>query len=214
VQDVLAAWSRLLAQDGLGVLFYLQSRVGRIPPNDGEMRGLLRGLSVHTLEISRYVSAVSCRLTSPRRGLDLGTLSLVTSFDRYSSFSPLISQLGDGITPSSLLALIPPLSSEISTLLADPPWTPFSEVDARVLAMARWFKSDFMRWVDPIMCPSCGGKTAAAGGVEPSRKQRQDGAGRVELHVCVDGGCGGEKAFARYGKIATLVKTREGRCGE
>jgi peptide-N4-(N-acetyl-beta-glucosaminyl)asparagine amidase len=139
---------------------------------------------------------------------------LVVLFDHRSLCDPLIPQLGDGITPTSLLALIPALSSEISTLLADPPWTPFSEIDARVLAMARWFKSDFMRWVDPIMCPSCGGKTAAAGNVEPSWKQRQDGAGRVELHVCVDGGCGGEKAFARYGKVATLAKTREGRCGE
>jgi hypothetical protein len=58
VQDVLAAWSRLLTQDGLGVLYFLQSRVGGISPNDGEMRGLLRGLSVHTLETSQYVSAI------------------------------------------------------------------------------------------------------------------------------------------------------------
>ena len=70
-----------------------------------------------------------------------------------------------------------------------------------------------MRWIDPINCPICRGKTEMTALVEPTAEERKD-ASRVELHKCVDGGCGGSRRFARYTKSSKLLYTREGRCGE
>lgn len=99
----------------------------------------------------------------------------------------------------------------IEGLKQSPPFEPFGEEEAVVLAMAQWFKHDFMTWVDPIKCPYCGGETRAAGSVQPTRSEVEQGAGRVELHRCIL--CPGERRFMRVGKILTLLKTREGRCG-
>jgi len=101
-----------------------------------------------------------------------------------------------------------------SKYLADPPYQPFGLEDAKVHALAHWFKNDFMRWVDPVPCPKCGGNTEAAGDAEPTEAERQDGGGRVELHRCVDEACKAVRRFVRYSMIETLVRTREGRCGE
>lgn len=98
--------------------------------------------------------------------------------------------------------------------MADPPFQPFGHDDALALALVKWFKGSFMRWIDPITCPDCKGPTTSIGGDDPSEKEKLDGAGRVELHGCVDPVCGGVRRFCRYNKTSTLFRTREGRCGE
>jgi peptide-N4-(N-acetyl-beta-glucosaminyl)asparagine amidase len=108
---------------------------------------------------------------------------------------------------------LPMLDSAMTRLMADPPFQPFGREDAKALALARWFKTSYMTWVDPIKCPACSGPTTAVGSVDPDRKERADGAGRTELHVC-KAQCGGSRRFARYNSISTLMRTREGRCGE
>ncbi|WVW80091.1 hypothetical protein I302_102064 [Kwoniella bestiolae CBS 10118] len=118
------------------------------------------------------------------------------------------------ITPYELRSLLPNLTSQTSSLLSTPPFKPFGQIDAEVLALAQWFKQDYMRWIDPIPCPKCHGPTSAIGSSEPSPAERADGAGRVELHKCVDGDCGEIRRFCRYGRIKALIRTREGRCGE
>ncbi|KAK8861540.1 hypothetical protein IAR55_002362 [Kwoniella newhampshirensis] len=116
---------------------------------------------------------------------------------------------------TTLSSLIPDLKVDIDTLLDSPPFRPFSYEDAHVLALCQWFKSSFMRWIDPVPCPRCSGPTHAVGSVSPTDQERSDGAERVELHECDDEeGCGGKRRFGRYGKIGTLLRTREGRCGE
>lgn len=71
-----------------------------------------------------------------------------------------------------------------------------------------------MTWVDPIKCPKCGGPTRSAGSATPTEEERRDGAGRVELHQCEDEGCNGQRRFRRYTRVQTLLRTKEGRCGE
>lgn len=106
------------------------------------------------------------------------------------------------------------MTSSIAFISSNPPFRPFDQVDAKVLALCRWFKNDYMRWVDPIRCPACGGPTFSAGTAPPDRTERCDGAARVELHVCKDKNCATERRFPRYGKVSTLLRTKEGRCGE
>lgn len=71
-----------------------------------------------------------------------------------------------------------------------------------------------MKWIDPIPCPRCGGTTRATGATAPTPSEASEGGGRVELHQCIDLGCGAVRRFVRYGKIGALLRTREGRCGE
>lgn len=89
-----------------------------------------------------------------------------------------------------------------------------SETDDFVLALARWFKSDYMTWIDPVPCPACQGPTKGTGSTNPTEAERSEGGGRVELHQCIRGGCGATRRFVRYGQIRPLMRTREGRCGE
>ncbi|WWC60252.1 uncharacterized protein I303_102818 [Kwoniella dejecticola CBS 10117] len=89
-----------------------------------------------------------------------------------------------------------------------------TEVDAEVSKLARWFKDDYMRWIDPAHCPKCDGPTTGVGSAEPTSAEREEGAGRVELHRCNDIKCGEMRRFCRYGKIKALIRSREGRCGE
>ena len=110
--------------------------------------------------------------------------------------------------------MLPSLESRTKALLAARPFTPFGREDAQAIALARWFKHDYMKWVDPIKCPFCGGPTNAIGSVEPTRLEKSKGAGRCELHRCTDGACRAERRFPRYGAVSALLRTREGRCGE
>ena len=107
--------------------------------------------------------------------------------------------------------MLPDLEAEIRELIARPPFKPFGQEDAHVLALARWFKSSFMKWVDPIPCTSCNGKTVGIGGAEPTYREREEGGGRVELHRCE--ACGTVVRFVRYGNPMTLLRERRGRCG-
>ncbi|OCF34733.1 hypothetical protein I316_03777 [Kwoniella heveanensis BCC8398] len=118
------------------------------------------------------------------------------------------------VTEYEIRSVLPDLSFATASLLSNLPFKPFGPVDAEVLALARWFKSSYMRWIDPIPCPTCGGPTFGAGSSQPMSHERLDGAGRVELHNCRDPACGGQRRFARYGKIRALLRSREGRCGE
>jgi peptide-N4-(N-acetyl-beta-glucosaminyl)asparagine amidase len=95
------------------------------------------------------------------------------------------------------------------------PTSTTSETDDFVLALAKWFKSDYMSWVDPIRCPVCDGPTQAAESVAPTPAERTEGGGRVELHRCsLEPACEGVRRFVRYGQIGPLLRSREGRCGE
>lgn len=85
------------------------------------------------------------------------------------------------------------------------------EVDRLVLVVARWFKHEYFRWVDPIKCPLCGGDTRGSA-VAPTDEERRDGAGRCELHTCVK--CGGSDRFPRYTEVKALMRSRRGRCGK
>lgn len=99
----------------------------------------------------------------------------------------------------------------IEALKQDPPFQPFGEEEAVVLAMSQWFKHDFMTWIDPIKCPKCGADTKFSGMAQPTQEELLDGAGRVESHRCVE--CQAERRFMRVNKVSTLLRTREGRCG-
>ncbi|ORY24400.1 hypothetical protein BCR39DRAFT_561576 [Naematelia encephala] len=128
-----------------------------------------------------------------------------------------ISQELDGLRTSELYSIIPmsSITTEANSLLAPPPFLPFGETDAQVLALARWFKSQYMRWVDPIPCSVCGGKTRSAGGTEPTPEERSEGAGRVEIHECAEEtNCSARTRFPRYRSVRSLIRTRTGRCGE
>ncbi|WVF67140.1 hypothetical protein IAT40_001885 [Kwoniella sp. CBS 6097] len=118
------------------------------------------------------------------------------------------------VTEYEIRSVLPDQPYATASLLSNPPFKPFGPVDAEVLALARWFKESYMRWIDPIPCPTCGGPTIGAGSAEPMSHERLDGAGRIESHNCKDPKCGGHRRFARYGKIRALLRSREGRCGE
>ena len=110
-------------------------------------------------------------------------------------------------------------------LMESPPFAPFGQEDARALLLARWFKEEYMAWVDPIKCPACGGETRfvrSEGGRQRRRNTSEandaislfDAADPMkEYHRCVDQGCGVERVFLRHTSPVALMQTREGRCG-
>jgi hypothetical protein len=108
---------------------------------------------------------------------------------------------------------IPDLSDRVNALMADPPFSPFGEEDAKTVALVEWFKRDYMRWVDPILCPTCSGPTRSLGSTAPNDQDLSGGAQRVELHQCTAEPSHPARRFARYNDLMTLVRTREGRCG-
>ncbi|WVQ74506.1 hypothetical protein IAR50_004107 [Cryptococcus sp. DSM 104548] len=118
------------------------------------------------------------------------------------------------VSISTLRASIPDLSTSVADILRNPPFKPMGNLDATVLALCRWFRNDFMSWVDPILCPQCNGPTQGVEGAVPSTQESMKGASRVELHRCKDGACGTTRRFPRYGTVAALLESREGRCGE
>ncbi|KIO21154.1 hypothetical protein M407DRAFT_29211 [Tulasnella calospora MUT 4182] len=88
--------------------------------------------------------------------------------------------------------------------------------DGLANALVKWFKKDYFKWVDPIKCPSCGGKTEYREMGAPTAEETQGGAGRVEVHACAEGSnCSGVFRFARFNDPKALMKgPRVGRCGE
>jgi peptide-N4-(N-acetyl-beta-glucosaminyl)asparagine amidase len=104
------------------------------------------------------------------------------------------------------------LDGRIEVLQREPPFEPFGEEEAIVLGMSQWFKYDFMTWVDPIKCPKCQGETRFSGMAAPTQQEKAMGGDRVESHRCVV--CQTERRFMRLNEPRSLLKTREGRCGE
>ena len=73
--------------------------------------------------------------------------------------------------------------------------------DILALNLVRWFKESFMRWIDPIICPECGGSTefgTTLTGNEVGQEDREFGAGRVEMHRCKSDESHPVRRFPRY----------------
>jgi len=73
--------------------------------------------------------------------------------------------------------------------------------DILALNLVRWFKEDFMHWIDPIVCPECGGSTDFGNtltGDEVSREDQKFGAVRVEMHKCKADESHPVRRFPRY----------------
>lgn len=84
--------------------------------------------------------------------------------------------------------------------------------DFLLLALLKWFKHSFFKWVDTLPCDKCGGKTQHNGGIQPSSEDLRWGASRVEAHFCTK--CQLNTRFPRYTNPERLLSTRRGRCGE
>ncbi|KAK4684910.1 peptide-N4-(N-acetyl-beta-glucosaminyl)asparagine amidase, partial [Tremellales sp. Uapishka_1] len=188
------------------------------PQQSDEIRWLsqeIYRLGYHQLERFFMLRALRKQRLRRNQGLEEMRRLVDSQLSRFSDMAPSPSDPRiEGVHPDELRSLLPDFSKPIDFLLTSPPFTPFGQEDALVISMAKWFKSSFMRWCDPIKCPDCGGATASSGSAEPNRIELQDGAGRVEVHSCSMKGCGGIRRFARYNSIRTLLRTREGRCGE
>ena len=71
--------------------------------------------------------------------------------------------------------------------------------DALAEALVKWFKPNFMVWVDPVLCPICNSSMLVRDVQGPStEEEKKGGAGRVEIHACTKVGCGGIVRFPRY----------------
>ncbi|GFR76588.1 peptide-N(4)-(N-acetyl-beta-glucosaminyl) asparagine amidase [Elysia marginata] len=84
--------------------------------------------------------------------------------------------------------------------------------DFLLLALLKWFKYTFFKWVDTLPCDQCGGATQHNGGVQPSNDDLRWGASRVEAHICRV--CNINTRFPRYTNPEKLLTSRKGRCGE
>ncbi|KZO96742.1 hypothetical protein CALVIDRAFT_527409 [Calocera viscosa TUFC12733] len=104
-------------------------------------------------------------------------------------------------------------AEQLSTFSSTNP-SPLSFEDAIAEALVQWYKHSYMRWINSLPCPICSGPTNAVGGAAPTPEERAGQANQVELHRCQNQNCGGMRRFPRYNDPATLMKTREGRCGE
>lgn len=94
------------------------------------------------------------------------------------------------------------LHSTAEALLKDNKAPDFGFEDGLAEALVKWFKTWF-KWIDPITCPSCDGKTTFSGMGTPSSDEAQGGAGRVEIHRCAKetqgkANCSGILRFPRY----------------
>lgn len=80
---------------------------------------------------------------------------------------------------------------------------PFDSTDVKAFNLVRWFKDGFMNWVDPIVCPECGGETVLEQDpTQPSSsvtaEEQRWGAGRVEVHRCKADSLHSAHRFPRY----------------
>ena len=84
--------------------------------------------------------------------------------------------------------------------------------DCLVLALLKWFKTSFFKWVNAPDCKHCGGKTAGVGSAAPTEEELRYKGNRVENYRCTV--CSAYTRFVRYNDPGKLLETREGRCGE
>ena len=84
--------------------------------------------------------------------------------------------------------------------------------DFLLLALLKWFKNSFFKWMNAPECSACGGETTLQGMVAPSQEELQWGGNRVENYRC--NSCGRFTRFVRYNHPGKLLQTRVGRCGE
>lgn len=84
--------------------------------------------------------------------------------------------------------------------------------DCLILALLKWFKTSFFKWVDAPACKSCGGRTAGVGAAQPTTEELRFQGNRVENYCCTV--CQRYTRFVRYNDPGKLLETREGRCGE
>ncbi|CAD7078675.1 unnamed protein product [Hermetia illucens] len=75
--------------------------------------------------------------------------------------------------------------------------------DLILVELTSWFNNTFFEWADGISCKVCQMKS-------PANATGYKGDNRVEILNC----CGQQTTFYRYNKIAYLLQTRRGRCGE
>uniref|UniRef100_A0A8C6H8L5 Peptide-N(4)-(N-acetyl-beta-glucosaminyl)asparagine amidase n=1 Tax=Mus spicilegus TaxID=10103 RepID=A0A8C6H8L5_MUSSI len=91
--------------------------------------------------------------------------------------------------------------------------TNVSDEDFLLLELLHWFKEEFFRWVNNIVCSKCGGETRSRDeALLPNDDELKWGAKNVENHYC--DACQLSNRFPRYNNPEKLLETRCGRCGE
>ncbi len=85
--------------------------------------------------------------------------------------------------------------------------------DVALAALTAWFKNSFFKWTNNPPCSSCGSaNTSGIGAAAPTPAEQQGQAGHVEVYSC--SACSALTRFPRYNNPLTLIKSRQGRCGE
>ncbi|KAJ3211323.1 peptide-N4-(N-acetyl-beta- glucosaminyl)asparagine amidase [Dinochytrium kinnereticum] len=87
-----------------------------------------------------------------------------------------------------------------------------SEHDALILSLLRWFKFEYMKWVDSPLCPNCNRATKFQRHEPPSSEDIIHEGTRREVYICEN--CNLTTPFVRYEGLRKLMETRRGRCGE
>ncbi|XP_012641715.2 peptide-N(4)-(N-acetyl-beta-glucosaminyl)asparagine amidase isoform X2 [Microcebus murinus] len=91
--------------------------------------------------------------------------------------------------------------------------TDISDGDFLLLELLHWFKQEFFRWVNNMLCSKCGGQTRSRSkSLLPNDDELKWGANNVEDHYC--DACQFSNRFPRYNNPEKLLETRCGRCGE
>lgn len=154
----------------------------------------LRALSVWLalwLAAPNTISALQSRLQRPTRALGRRQTRMRHELDRLDASI----DAHEDVTHQRLALDVMP-ESVFDNLEAT-----LAPEDALALSLVRWFKHDFFRWVDPVLCDRCGSSTQGVGvdqGDRISPDERLGGAGRVELFRCERHGCEHVTRFPRY----------------
>lgn len=134
---------------------------------------------------------------------------------------------------SNLDALLPPLTDEernaaIDAVLSSDVYdqvgnkeqemsSGFDYIDELVKSLLKWYKDDFFKWVNKANCGRCGNADQESinmlGVAKPHLPNHFEGKAKVvEIYHCMK--CNNRIEFPRYNDIKTLLRERQGRCGE